>query len=271
MHACLLILFLFLSCTEVEKSSFYSETNKRWLAATGVQRINTNYESLDLVNTPKGTTQPLLKIKFLDSNFTKVSDCLFYKIPKNNDGVLFVVENPTNKECKALIAEKAYASISNIRNFGIDLDHKTVKLNIDTKSIEYNFSNYPRKRKNKLLENSKTNDYLVASSINYHQKIKIFQNGEICFDIDDDCNITKIDRCDSCKGGFFKTIASKCSSSFRKVCGVDSCGEKHKPACIRGVETSGMNMNAYCINDSPVGFCNKELRVVCENGVLICE
>jgi hypothetical protein len=52
---------------------------------------------------------------------------------------------------------------------------------------------------------------------------------------------------------------------------MDKCGRAGFPACIRGYVASKLDPNAFCINDSPVGFCQKGLRVVCLNNQLMCE
>jgi hypothetical protein len=271
MYVYLLIIFsLFLSCEEQKSNHFFDQTQKRWIATTSIEKINTNYKDLSLIISPKETVQALLKINFLDSNFNEVSDCLFYKIPKINEGELFIVENPKNVSCMDLVADTPFVKMKNIRNFGIEIS-SFLRLKIDLEKIDYKLLNLASKRTKKILSSSSRRKILVASSVNYKLEKEELSDGSICFDINDECSETVKDHCDRCKGSFYLVVARACSSRFQKRCGESICGSKNNPACIRGFKTSGVKPENYCINDSPVGFCNTGLRVVCINSVLMCQ
>lgn len=267
----LLTFFILLGCRSQKEDQFLQKTQRRWISTTSIEKINTNYKSLSEVNSPKGTVHELLKINFLDRNYRKVSDCVFYKIPEFNEGVLFIVENPKNLKCKDLVADKAYVKLQNIRNLGIEIGKKLI-IKIDLVKLKYNLLNLSKKRSKKLLSSSALNTSLIASDVEYSlDRSDELKDGEICFDIDDECKVLIEDKCDSCVGSSFAVIASSCGVKYQRRCGENICGTKNNPACIRGFKTSGVSPQNYCINDSPVGFCQEGLRVVCENGTLICE
>jgi hypothetical protein len=266
----LIILSLLISCEEKKTNDFFGKTQRRWISTFSIERVNLNYKKLDLILSPRGTTQAILKINFLDQDFKEVSDCLFYKIPKVNDGEVFVIENPEQVDCMTLIAEKPYASLKSIRNFGLEISKK-LRLKVDLYQYDYKLLNLKPKRSKKILSSSQLQAVQVASSVLYNKKEKILIDGDICFDIDDECKEVMSDQCHLCEGSFFLVIAKSCEKKYQKRCGDNICGSRNMPACIRGFKTSGVRAENYCINDSPVGFCQKGLRVVCVDHLLVCQ
>jgi hypothetical protein len=180
------------------------------------------------------------------------------------------VENPNNLDCKDLLLVRPYAKKEKIRNFGIILKDDILKLRIDEDNIEYKLFNISKPRIEKVLNPSSEVSIQFASPVQTKTIVSYLKNGTICKKVEDDCSVS-LDECNSCTGASYFLINSKCSHGYSRVCGIDHCGSRNEPACIRGVETSGIDMDFYCVNDSPVGFCNEGLRVICLNGTLYCE
>lgn len=257
-------------------ADFYELTNLRWSAGVKLSFINKHYNNIEKITEPKGTTQAIFEVEFLDAQFNKAHDCLIYSIPAGDDfGHLKIIANPLNQKCEDIILEKAYAELKTIRNFTFEMKEEVLRIKVDTKDFIYTFLNFRQNKENKILSHSIPKTLIVglevASSIDYHLTEKVLADGELCFDIDDDCKILKENQCDQCQGGSYSVLGSKCEKQKKKFCGVDRCGEKNQPACSRGTLASGISMTNYCINGSPLGFCNKGLNVVCINNTLICE
>lgn len=278
-----LVLFSLFSCQRsAVKSDFFYETNRRWIAATKVSWVSKHFEQEDPILKPKGTWQAILKINFLDQDFNEVSDCLFYQVPSEDTvGVLKVIANRSNMPCENIIGENEYAKIDGIINFGYtynsNLDELVnLVLKVDTHRLKYNFLNLGNNKQAKELLSSsilisKNTGLLISSDINYRVRYGVLKNGDVCFDVDNECNITVEERCNRCQFGFYKTISAACKTQYRKVCGMDECGTQGNPACLRGHLASELDASNYCINDSPLGICQKGLRVTCINGTLFCE
>lgn len=95
------------------------------------------------------------------------------------------------------------------------------------------------------------------------------QNAIICHDIDDNCKEVSAFECHKCKFGWFETIRANCEQGGPKFCGLNRCGEKGEPACLKGKKLIKEEMPCY--NDSKLGFCSPGLHTVCdENKILIC-
>lgn len=277
------ILFLLFGCQDKpEQSNFYKETSKRWLAATHISWINEHYPQDEKILRPKATLQPIMQINFIDRDFNAVSDCLFYYVPDDGDnGELKIVANKTNSNCKDLIAEKPYSTVSGIINFGYEYNEKikseiNLTLKIDTERYNYNFLNATKNEysEDKLSSSVKKKKYIngtITSSVSYNLDQALIKDGEICYDIADNCNELIRDKCSRCQHSFFQVVATKCKNKFRRICGKDKCGSRNNPACLRGYKAAGISPENYCINGSPLGICQEGLKVVCVNNTLMCE
>jgi hypothetical protein len=274
----LILCFIFLlSCKQVVTTDeFYKKTSSRWNFATKISWENSHYKGLEKILSPKGTYQSIFEIEFVDKNFNKSYDCIQFYIPKKDfDGELSIVPNPKHEDCSKLITSQSYAKIKEIKNFGFEIDSDVLKLKVDEFRFEYKLLNFLKQIKPTLLDSSiipsTLDGILIASNISYSKQNPLIKDGSICYDIDDECNELLTNKCSDCKGGFFEVIASKCGVKRKRVCGVNKCGEKNQYACFRGYLASGIDPKNYCIADSPVGFCNENLKVVCINNVLMCE
>lgn len=267
------LLSFLISCQEDRVSNdFYKKSYNRWSAGTKVSWINPHFENQEKITEPENTTQALLEVEFLDKTFSKVSDCLYFSIPKKSEGgVLFFVANPERKPCSELILGDRFSEIKRIINFGFEVHEEELLLKIDEKRFTYKLLNYLKKKDFKTLSTSEEKVSLITSDIDYNIKKKILNNGDTCFEVDDECNIIKENECDSCVGGHYQIINNKCRSLQTKVCGINNCGLKNQVACLRGYTSSGIKPENYCVNSSPLGFCDEGLNIVCENGILICE
>lgn len=282
-HSLILLIFLLVGCNEeVKQSKFYVETSKRWIAATSVSWISEHYEADQKILKPKGTWQAIMKVSFIDQSLNEVNDCLFYYVPKDgDDGILKVIPNRSNVFCKDLVGEQEYASIKGIINFGYEYDpsltsKENLVLKVDTQRFIYNFMNmtenkYSNEKLSSSVKLQKSNIATISSRVNYKVSYNKLRAGEVCFDIDDECKQMIPNKCSRCEYGSFQVVASKCKNKFRRICGIDRCGTKNQPACIRGYTASGVSPENYCINGSPAGICQKGLKVVCVNKTLICE
>ncbi len=92
-----------------------------------------------------------------------------------------------------------------------------------------------------------------------------------CHHVDKNCNTLEKYSCDRCRWGWFETVGSECSMGGTKFCGVDRCGEKGEPACLRGNYLGSVNKHIQCKDKSLYGHCQEGLQARCDgDGVLVC-
>ena len=276
MHAAIIALLAFLiSCQDLKpRDSFYQTINDRWSAGVAVFE-GQNLKLNEFVTRPKSINIPLLKVEFLNYEGEKTYDCLFFKAAQDEEpGILKVVENVNNISCEKLASEKEVARIANIFNLKLDLVTNRLKLFVDEKLYEFillNMGEFPNRKYEAPIKKTYTPGVLYLSNVKTAGvKKELIKNGEFCYQVDDDCSVIKKNTCNQCENGWHEIIDTKCPSKLSRKCGADKCGQKGESACIRGSATVGLDPNFYCINDSPFGFCQEGLRVMCVNEVLVC-
>lgn len=278
----ILFLFIFISCKEQRNttSSFYAQTKKKWIGATRLINIHKYVKEKETLKKPAGTWQKIFEVEYDENPNTQRRDCLFYYIPFDGEsGIIKIVR--FDEKCSFDGPNDDEEELKGIYNFSYEYrsDYKAkyqLILKIDDKVLKYSFNNFS---KNEL--ETKIGSSSNPTSKNYGVRVfpkkvngeflkkEIIEDGEVCFQVDSRCKIKKENHCDQCQGGSYSIIDNACPTKFTKVCGVNQCGYKNQAACIRGYISTDFKLD-YCMNDSPVGFCQKGLRVICYNGKLIC-
>lgn len=272
MHAIKIIfLFSILSTTALAESNFYQQTKLRWLSAVSI-KVNPNIVMNEQIKEPRGSFVVLFELQLLTMTSKLVKDCVIVKIPaSNSNGLIKVVTMSIRERCKDGALRKG--SILQEKVFDIGYSHKAnqLKLVINTEELKYKFFNIKGKTKYKLYDSSFTSTSFPGLSVSFvsNSTGTAIAEGQICYDVDDQCNDVITDTCQLCPEGILLSKASSCNRKFRKYCMSASCGTKGKPACLRGHITSNYQGD-YCIPGSPLGFCIAPNQVYCENGELLC-
>lgn len=273
MHASIVVLLIFLfSCNTKHESSLLQ---KRWLS-TQIIKLEQNFKLDTFVTKPKSIYNPLMKIGFINKDNEVFYDCLYYR-PKTKEGFgsFKVIKNPKNISCEKLVLNKPIYQLKEIYNFKINIESHKLKIYIDKEVLDIklvNYGAYPHKLYQAPIRETafKSVSYIsdIRDKILYENEP--IEDGKICLKVNDDCSLA-INNCSSCKSTWYEVMNSKCPTKYSRVCGKSECGQKNSPACLRGVTTVGMDTYLYCVNDSPFGFCQKGLRVICINNTLVCK
>ncbi len=106
------------------------------------------------------------------------------------------------------------------------------------------------------------------------------QRAIVCYQVNDDCEVTMSDQCDLCQFGHYPVVGSSCPTKLNMYCGVNRCGQRDEPACPRGVVHREKNPKResldqirvdHCENPSEFGFCQDDLEAECNaQGIIIC-
>lgn len=252
------IFFLLLSICSYGKASI-NDLQIRWRSVTGIE-LNPLIKKETPIIKPKNTWTNVLELNLLNEKFEIYKDCVLYKVPESKGtGILKIFFNKTGKTCQSQAFEPGDVEVKGIFNFGLNLNNKRLSFIIDDKTYHFQFPNLNLENKGLLLG----------------KKIKNVSNqeineGDICLDFTDSCEPTQKFNCSLCPTGTVDAVYTECPGTFRKYCSPNSCGGKGEYACARGI-VSTKYTGDLCIPDSPIGFCRKGLRVICQNGELICK
>lgn len=92
-----------------------------------------------------------------------------------------------------------------------------------------------------------------------------------CLKINESCETVGENLCDLCRYGWYEVVDYACPQGGSRFCGENKCGEKGEPACPSGKKVFGIEGVSLCFDDSEAGFCEGDLRPVCnEENILIC-
>lgn len=253
MYVLSLILFLF-------SFSSFSQTDyiQNWKGAIDIQ-VRDEFPVNKLITEPAGTTQHIFTISYLNSNFQKRINCLVYSIPKKQQtGHLKIIAPKLGQSCEEVIFDKGIKEWKEVYNFAFNVEKSILILKIDTQEIKIPMMNL----------NQQDSSLLVSFSNSSKPGISLKEN-DICFDVNDDCEESVKYQCQLCPNGIQNIIASSCPTKLRKICSKERCGQSGGYACMRGYAATGYTGD-YCINDSPIAFCEGDSRVICVDGILKC-
>ncbi len=255
---------------------------------------NSKFINGKVIERPAGSWQRLLTTE----NF-----CLNYKIPlSKKNGVLQLVSTLKDGSCPTLPTKKEVISIEGISNLKVKFstDHiqgKPVRNGIFGISLSYKYNTKLRKLDITLPNKKRSQSYIKSQLVKYSSSgtyrldkgVRItkdsmkrlrtslwygeWESKEItfCERKNNQCEIIGNSNCDECLYGWDYLVDYNCSGGGSKACSPVECGQKGKPACVRGILWSGRDMRELCFDDSPAGFCQDDLRTICgEDGVLIC-
>ncbi|PIK13961.1 hypothetical protein [Halobacteriovorax sp. JY17] len=258
---------------------------------------NSSFTTGNIIERPAGSWQNLISSDHY---------CLNYKIPvTNKEGILQIVEKLSEQDCPSLPTSNELISVEGIKKLKVKFstDHiqgKSVRNGVYGITMSYLFKEKERIVNITLPNKLRSKDYIRAnlakysSSGTYRQSkgVRITQANrqtlmtslwfgdwdlkereeiDFCEKKNDRCEITGSSNCGDCLYGWEYLVDYNCVGGGSKACSPVKCGEKGRPACPRGVLWSGKDIQELCFDDSPAGFCQDDLQVICgEDGVLIC-
>lgn len=273
MYVAIIALLSLISCNSSKKLDVKS-LSTRWIATQTID-LEQNFILNKLIEKPRNIFNPLIKIGYFNYYGEILYDCLYYKpVNTKEAGVFKVIKNPKNDSCQKIVFEKSYFKTDEVFNFKLNIKKNILELYIDKDLYTFKMLNYGSYANTLYKGAVKETEY---QGISYFSDIKErslkkeikLKDGMSCLKVNDFCE-SSVNTCKTCVNGWHEVMDSACKNKFSRVCGIDKCGTKDNPACLRGIATVGLDPKFYCINDSPFGFCQQRLRVFCSNSKLVC-
>lgn len=262
-------------------NDFYLKTSNRWMTGLNlILRVENG-----LIDKPIGGEILLFEMSFLDgSNQKMIHDCLYYLVPfKKIQGEISLYENKDGVKCsetpfgKLLFKTSAIKSLKiNFENFQLSLK---VKRENEDRELHYPLINIKNgvvhERFKPIWEKKLMNGAMIFNSdsevnlthmSNYIGHLEDSYSNKTaiqCLKLNSKCEVVGEDFCYRCKYGVFEVVDYQCPQGGSRFCGINHCGEKNEPACIRGLKT---------LDDEFDGICNNNLRPVLNGDhILVCQ
>ncbi len=274
MRSLFICLFILLSCSQSQKNvsweSFYHWTYPRWIGTYALSEVSPYYAKGEIIQGPKETWQTLFAVNFYAKKVNKqVKDCVYFY--HSTPSLLKVVENVETTCLQAAVEAGRSVQVSQL-SYKFHLQ-KLVLRNAEMK-LDYHFYNMKAAQQFELFQsnlgNKNESGLLIRSAIDTQgsDHVKKLKEGDTCQQLGSNCELVQ-NQCDYCPNGFHQIIDSNCPRQGTRKCGLKNCGQRGELACPRGRKFSGYTGD-YCIADSPLGICDKGLRVHCMDKQLIC-
>lgn len=280
---CILILS-FISCQKKELLDERIVLKQELLKSIPYALRVKSFSVLDEVITrPIGAESLILSIQYYDESSLKLSnDCLYYRTPfREKKGELTLVRRFRN-ECAEIKEGTVIASLKEISDLMISKkNHRLIFSYV--KGNEFISSSYPLidekgKTKHEKYQSIKREalypslqllkidtDSFDAINPNLGNINDSFALGSAirCHQVSKECKDVKENICNRCRYGYYEVVDYQCPQGGSKYCGINRCGEKNGPACVRGQQQ---------YDEGTQGICNPELTPVMNaDGIWVCQ
>lgn len=239
--------------------------------------------------------KPFLKLTFMDSQTANFrAHCIHLKKPIENQVELQIVEIPPHLSCpeaepkgELILAAKVGHFSWEEKNDGLKFtysDEKRAGKNITIKFLNKEFRSRPVLFHSSAPRRVIKGLFFLSPSLHKENEASTIQprlNGEfedrlvnktaqVCRQVTNECVLVGQDECHLCRYGWFE-VPNGCAKEKLKFCGVDRCGKKGEPACLRGYRYQRSRLAKMdCTVDDSFAFCEQGLSIQCEGHLAIC-
>jgi hypothetical protein len=252
----------------------------KWTNAIDIVEKHEFYQNNEIIQKPKDVWQTLFAVRYHDSNLKTSKDCVFYKVPGQEVGILKIKTIPENLKCESAIYQAADQEWRDLKALQFSIQKNLLSLNLTDAKFVITTWNVPlfnvfEKPVPKILMSSA--EYRAARILflkPYKGKLIVrpekskAQNHKQCHMVTEDCRETSPSLCHLCPQGWYE-IPNGCSQG-PKFCGTIICGTKGAPACRRGYIWQRKDQSYSCRDDSSFAYCAKGLKIQCEGNLPYC-
>lgn len=257
--------------------SFGSEP-LHWSYMLEVKDRHEFYQNNEEILKPKNSFQLLFSVIYVDQNFKKIKDCVFYKVPGDETGTLKIRSIPELESCDDYLFGPGDKEISAIKTLQFSITDSNLILEFTRK--DYKSEKWLTKTQNSFVRptpklNLSSSEYkhskitlLAPTTKVVAPKVKMLEDKTLCHDINEDCQEASRSTCYLCKQGWYE-VPNGCAQG-PKYCGILDCGGKDAPACRRGMKWQKNPTEFDCRTDKSFAYCSKGLEVTCEGRKAFC-
>jgi hypothetical protein len=237
------------------------------------------YVNQETISKPKDTWQTLLSLVYFDKEVQKVKDCIFFKVPGTDPGILKIKSLPFDQKCDTYLLTQGDKEVSGIKALEFSLTDEDFKINFSTVDFKvFNWTAFLLKKPSRNspqmhLSSAEFKDSKIFFLASKKHQISSTKNNfkkdhELCHNVDDDCKEVSPSDCSSCKSGWYE-VPNGCQEG-PKYCGLQNCGGENRPACRRGMRWQRGEGTFDCKTDSSFAYCSKGLAIECEGRKAFC-
>lgn len=251
-----------------------------WSYLLSIEEKHEFYESDRPIDRPKNSWQVLFSLAFIDRNFVYRKDCVLYKVPGDEMGILKVKTVNFTQSCDQYLFKDGDFEIKDIKSLQFSVADTSLFIsfsqsNFKNGKLKAKFQSEferPEARINLSSSEFKSAKIIMLAPLKHSKetppKIPLMKDKEVCHRIDEDCTEVTPSSCSQCANGWYE-IPNGCLVG-PKFCGYQECGQKDRHACRRGHKWQRKESDFDCRTDTSFAYCSKGLKVVCEGKNAYC-
>jgi hypothetical protein len=263
--------FLFLFFWHVAEAS----PPPRWNMAVSVVERHEFYRAGENMIKPAGAWQTLFAIQFVDRALRRFKDCVYFRVPGAEPGVLKVKVVSMRESCDKFMFQAGDIEVREITAMHFTDGPGKVSLHLSRKGFRpdrwdiqlRNSFQRPSPRQQLSSAEFKGPKFVFLTGARDLQA-EVLKADAKCHDVDDSCLELKPSNCHACPEGWYE-VPNGCPQG-PKFCGRHNCGEKNMPACRRGMQWQRKDKSYDCRTDTSFAYCAPGLSVQCEGALAYC-
>lgn len=241
-----------------------------WSAVTSITERHEFYKNNEVILKPADTWQTLFAVIYPDRSLSLHKDCIYFRVPGNDAGVLKVVEVARTVSCDKALEEKPTFELRDLKALQFSITDKEVAFHItqqDYRVINWSFPLMNKAAKIQPKESLSSAEFKASKMIflapfeGSPEVASIPSEEKKCHNISDDCKEISASLCHLCTDGWYE--APNGCPQGPKYCGLKGCGGKNEPACRRGMKYQRMRKKFECRLDTSFAYCNPGLTIQC--------
>lgn len=253
----------------------------KWSNSVELSEKHEFYKDNQLITHPQDTWQTLFAVVYKDANLKTFKDCIFFKVPGEELGILKIKTILNNEKCDTYLYKAGDQERTNLKALQYSIQSNSLRLSLTNQKFEvekwetplFNLFEIPdpkplmssaEYRSSKMIY---LQPYKGVLKVKPH-KSKNLMNSGVCHEIASDCQEKAPSTCSQCEKGWYE-IPNGCAQSS-KFCGVNACGLKHRPACPRGKKYQAVPVESECRMDKSFAYCSEGLSVECRGNLAYC-
>ncbi len=269
---------MFLILTFLLETALSAERPKHWDHVLDAADRHEFYQNGAPVVKPSDAWQTLFSLAYYDRNLSRQKDCVLYRVPGAEAGILKVVTVSPSQSCDDYFFQNQGLLIEEVRSLRFTVGDSEIWLegtrgerrfrwDIPLASV---FTRQPPVAGLSSAEFKAPGFILLApASPTAQRKLRPFpMKDSLCHGINDDCTEASPSTCGDCESGWYE-IPNGCPVGPR-FCGVLQCGKKNGPACRRGLRWQREEVELDCRTNSSFAYCAPGLTVACEGRKAFC-
>lgn len=259
----------------------HADPTWKWSNAIKIVEKHEFYENNEILVKPKDSWQTLFAVLYNDSNLKTFKDCIFYRIPGLEKGILKIKTIPAAKKCEEHLFLSGDQEWKNLKAVQFSVQDTFLSISLTNEHFQIEkwdvplFNVFERPKPKGLMSSAEFRSakliYLTPHKSDLKvspQLAKALPEKKLCHAIGEDCEQKSPSTCNLCPNGWYE-IPNGCLQG-PKYCGSIECGLKNKPACRRGMKYQKKEVKYSCREDSSFAYCAKGLSIQCQGNLPYC-